>query len=171
MSENPYMIGAAIKARRGELGLTQAQVAEAASITELTVAQIENDRQANMRETTKVGLARALRWVPNAIDLLRQGVPGADLADHTWTPRSTATPAPEWVRLPGGAVLRLASVHRWDVEPNNQAPHRSDSVLMAYTLHSNHRSMFCVHEGTTEECTDLLLTIVGGNVLDPGDPS
>ena len=60
------MIGNNLLAKRKQLGLTQAEVAEAAGLSDRTYADIERG-SANMRTETLIRICRALRVTPNDI--------------------------------------------------------------------------------------------------------
>lgn len=67
-----------VKARRLDLGLSQRQAAGLADISHTTWTHLEKHHQP-ISDATKVGMAKALRWRPGAIDLLLAGFGGESL--------------------------------------------------------------------------------------------
>jgi len=63
----------AVLARRMALRLSQAQLAQAAGITERTVRQIEHAEGAGRALATMRGVSQALGWTPESLDLIAAG--------------------------------------------------------------------------------------------------
>jgi transcriptional regulator with XRE-family HTH domain len=71
-------VGAAVRARREELGLTQVELATAANVSDSTVRVLETARRTTYRRGNLRAIARALRWPDDAIDRIRAGRPPAE---------------------------------------------------------------------------------------------
>lgn len=68
-------VGAAVRERREELGLTQLEVATQAGVSESMVRVLETARRTSYRAGNLRSIARALSWPDDAIDRLRAGRP------------------------------------------------------------------------------------------------
>lgn len=68
-----HVVGAAIRARREELGLSQKAAAEAGGLSEPTWSTIERSASDSYRRQTVVGVCRALGWTLDSIDRLLAG--------------------------------------------------------------------------------------------------
>jgi transcriptional regulator with XRE-family HTH domain len=66
-------MAAAIEQRRLELGLTPGQFADAAGITRQGLDPIRRGVRKAYQDKVKLGVARALRWPPDAVDRLLAG--------------------------------------------------------------------------------------------------
>jgi transcriptional regulator with XRE-family HTH domain len=70
--EGIQRVGRAVAARRGELGMTQQDLADAAGIDLKTVYNIESGTRWPIAKT-RVAVAEALRWPPDALSVLAEG--------------------------------------------------------------------------------------------------
>jgi transcriptional regulator with XRE-family HTH domain len=70
----------AVRARRKQLGLKQAEAAALADMAPSTWASVEQGRQPSPAIDTRRGICRALGWTPDSIDRVLRGEP-TQLAD------------------------------------------------------------------------------------------
>lgn len=77
-------LGQILKQRRERLRMTQQEVADAGGLSLAIVQMLESGRKDSYRGTTLSAIAEALRWEPDAVDLLLNGTPADDLptVDH-----------------------------------------------------------------------------------------
>lgn len=66
-------IAAQLRFRRGQLRMTQAELAELSSVSEPTIRSIESRRQFNARASTLMALSEALGWTPDSLLIVGQG--------------------------------------------------------------------------------------------------
>ena len=117
---NSGAIIAALRARRGELGLTQGQAAQAANVSLSTWSRIENETGWMMPiHSNRAAIARALQWPPDALDRIAAGEDPAALPTVDPNPkpadRITRDVVDEVIML-RGQVAELAQMIRDLVE-------------------------------------------------------
>lgn len=85
MTTRPWVeIGAVLRSRRVELGLTQLQLAARAGVSEVTVRILETGRRENYRAANLRAIAGAVDWPSDAFERLAAGLPAVDPdADET----------------------------------------------------------------------------------------
>lgn len=77
-------VGAAVRKRREDLGLTQTELAATAHVSDTTVRVLERARRTSYRAGNLRAIARALQWPDDAIDRIRAGRPAdEDMTGHT----------------------------------------------------------------------------------------
>lgn len=86
--------------RRAELGLTQAEVAEAGQFSVDRLQAIEAAERTSYRPTTLGALARGLQWTADSVDVVLAGGeptprPPGELPALTQSASGTVTPPPE----------------------------------------------------------------------------
>lgn len=89
----------AIEDRRVELELSPGALAEAAGITRAGLVPVRKGYRRQYQDKVKLGVARALRWEPDAIDRLLKGEKPIPLDDGDQDPTD-----------PGGASAELAEL-------------------------------------------------------------
>lgn len=67
-------VGAAVRTRREDLGMTQTELAGAARVSDTTVRVLETARRTSYRAGNLRAIARALEWPDDAIDRIRAGL-------------------------------------------------------------------------------------------------
>lgn len=72
-------MGAAVKHRRSQLGISQRRLANLADISPTTVASLEKGQAVNT--ITAVSISRALSWPTDAVDQLADGTTPDQLPD------------------------------------------------------------------------------------------
>src|SRR5690606_26458124 len=68
-------VGEAVRERREELGIPQAELARRANVSESTIRVLETARRTNYRRANLRAICRALGWPDDAIDRIRAGRP------------------------------------------------------------------------------------------------
>src|SRR5687768_13625047 len=69
----PKALGAAIRARRDDMRMSQTDLASRSGVSEATVRRIESGGVGNLRNRTKTGLERALQWRKGNVDRILDG--------------------------------------------------------------------------------------------------
>ena len=97
-------LAAAMKARRGQLGYSIAQLSAVSGLSTSTLDNIEHNRKSSYDTTTISALERALRWQPGSVQRVLNGM----------DPQTTSDPDLDailaaWPRLSPGArrMLRI----------------------------------------------------------------
>ena len=98
-------LGAAVRLRRKQLKLTQADVAERGGLGVTTVRGIENNRLCQPTGSTQRALERGLEWLPGSVDAILKG--GAPRTQETAPPV-----APAGRDVASAAADRLAVAQR-----------------------------------------------------------
>lgn len=79
MTTRPWVeIGAVLRSRRVELGLTQLELAARAGVSEVTVRILETGRRQSYRPANLRAIAGAVGWPGDAFDRLAAGLPAVD---------------------------------------------------------------------------------------------
>jgi transcriptional regulator with XRE-family HTH domain len=71
--ENWQRVGATVRERRLDLGLTQTEAAKAGGVSLATWRVVEQGQRTAYQGLTLRGVTKALSWRPNAIDVLLDG--------------------------------------------------------------------------------------------------
>lgn len=88
-------LAAAIRDRRHELGLTQAQVARAAHVTPMTVRNLETARGYSRMPPSLIAIQAVLRWAPGSAETILEGGNPTPLSDAGSGTSTQATQAPD----------------------------------------------------------------------------
>ncbi len=104
MSPRPWAeIGAAVRSRRQQLGLTQLDLAARAGLSEATVRVLETARRQSYRAANLRAIAVALEWPEDAFSRLAAGLP----AEGPSPERPTAGTIDDRVAALEAEVVRL----------------------------------------------------------------
>src|SRR5262245_35328147 len=74
-------MGAAIEARRLELGMTPTHFADASGLSRPQLQDVRKGLRKRYQDVTEFGVARALRWRSDAIDRLLEGLDPIEIDD------------------------------------------------------------------------------------------
>lgn len=66
-------LAGAVRARRDELGFTQAELAVESGVSEPTIRVIETARRGSYQRATLRAIAQALGWTPDSLDRILRG--------------------------------------------------------------------------------------------------
>ena len=128
-------LGAAVRLRRKQLKLTQADVAERGGLGVTTVRGIENNRLCQPTGSTQRALERGLEWLPGSVDAILKGgaprtqetaPPVAPAGRHVIRPPRTDSPSlSAWSKCAGrssstATICPRPPALRW---MTNSAPH------------------------------------------------
>ncbi|MDQ1247902.1 MAG: hypothetical protein QG597_2274 [Actinomycetota bacterium] len=107
-------LGAWVRERRRELGLTQEAVAARGPLSPKTVRTVESGKATGLRNPTRVGLERALEWPAGSVrEAVEQGRRPEPVADKPKSPSRKAPgdqgPETETAAVPVSAPQQMAS--------------------------------------------------------------
>lgn len=106
-------LGEAVRARRHELGLTQADIREHGGPSPAIVGALENNRAAQLSPRMRRGLDQALQWEPGSVNAILAG--GEPVAITLSSPTDPGIPDPDrW----GDAAPLIAKVERVQLAVN-----------------------------------------------------
>lgn len=123
-------LGKAIEARRGELGLTQAEFADRGGIALKTVSRLENGT-ADPRQKTLGAVDRAAEWATGTALRITEGVEPADPSKQTSAVGHTDA---EYIQAWGqylAIIRRRQGDATWEAEFNALADDQGDDFALA----------------------------------------
>lgn len=100
-------VAKAVRDRRAELHLTQAEAAHRGDISELTWGLVENARQQSYKERSLRGVARSLAWPLDAIQQILDGVDPSTLQTIAYAPTFDVGVREE-TEIPAGLARKIS---------------------------------------------------------------